>query len=150
MATQLIPMLFLPTEALNPGAIVLKFYVAIFCVVFVLVEYNAPIGFLKDSMILQNYLSRGFIYTFLGVSALEEAYSERVQDTVEHASDSFHVAWIGVFMQVSAWMIFGVGVVYMVLGLCCLKRLRDKLRDDDRKKWKEYREAKRVLKKYQK
>lgn len=83
-------------------------------------------------------------------SALEEAYSERVQDAVGHERDEFHVSWLGVFMQVSAWMIFGVGLIYMLLGLCCLKKLRDKLKEDDRKKWIEFREAKKILKKYQK
>mmetsp|Transcript_34544 Transcript_34544/g.83755 ORF Transcript_34544/g.83755 Transcript_34544/m.83755 type:complete len:250 (-) Transcript_34544:3159-3908(-) len=145
MATQLFPMIFFPASEINTGGIVLKFYISIFCIVFVMVEYDAPVPFLKDSKILQNYFSRGFVYSFLGVSALEEAYSERVQDTVGHQSDEFHVAWLGVFMQVTAWMMFGVGVLYMLLGLCCMKKLRDKLQQNDRQKWREFREAKKLL-----
>jgi hypothetical protein len=54
-------------EEVNPGVVVLRLYISIFCVVFILVEYDAPIGFLKESMVLQNYFSRGFVYSFLGV-----------------------------------------------------------------------------------
>ncbi|CAJ1941994.1 unnamed protein product [Cylindrotheca closterium] len=145
MITQVFPLFFIPLDKINPGAIVLKIYISIFCGVFILVEYDAAVPFLKDSQILQNYLSRGFVYSFLGVSALEEAYSERVQDTVGHQKDEFHVAWLGVFMQVTAWLMFGVGLLYMVLGVCCMKRLRDKLQRDDRQKWKDFREAKKLL-----
>jgi hypothetical protein len=81
---------------------------------------------------------------------LEEAYSERVHDTVGHQLDEFHVSWLGVFMQLAAWMIFGVGVLYMLFSLCCLKTLRDNLKENDLRKWREFREAKRVMKKYQK
>lgn len=145
MITQIFPMFFIPMAEVNPGGIVLKFYISIFCIVFIMVEYDAPVPFLKDSRILQNYFSRGFVYSFLGVSALEEAYSERVQDTVGHQADEFHVAWLGVFMQVTAWLMFGVGVLYMFLGICCMKKLRDKLQDNDRKKWRDFREAKKLL-----
>lgn len=67
MVTQIFPLFFIPLSEINPGALVLKFYISIFCVVFILVEYDAPIGFLKESQILQNYFSRGFVYSFLGV-----------------------------------------------------------------------------------
>jgi hypothetical protein len=67
MATQIIPLFFIPLEEVNAGGLVLKFYISIFCVVFILVEYDAPIGFLKESKVLQNYFSRGFVYSFLGV-----------------------------------------------------------------------------------
>lgn len=30
-------------------------------------------------------------------------------------------------------MMFSVGVLYMLLSICCMKRLRDKLQRDDRK-----------------
>jgi len=145
MVTQIFPLFFIPLSDINAGAIVLKFYISIFCAVFILVELDAAIPFLKDSKILQNYFSRGFVYSFLGVSALEEAYSERVQDTIGHQSDEFHVAWLGVFMQVTSWMMFSVGALYMLLSLCCMKKLRDKLQQNDKRKWREFREAKRLL-----
>lgn len=67
MVTQIFPLFFIPLSDINAGAIVLKFYISIFCAVFILVELDAAIPFLKDSKILQNYFSRGFVYSFLGV-----------------------------------------------------------------------------------
>jgi hypothetical protein len=58
-----------------------------------------------------------------------------------HANEKFHVAWFALFLQVSAWSLCLLGVLYFVLGLFCLKRLRDRLVNQDRERWKDYREA---------
>jgi hypothetical protein len=76
---------------------------------------------------------------------LQEAYGERVNDALEHV-DEFHVSWLGLFMQVAAWMMFVLGCMYMLFSFCCLKRLRDKLKEDYQNKWKEFRTAKRNAK----
>lgn len=141
--TQLIP-LFVASSSHNITDIVLKFYISIFCILFILIEYDAPIPFLKNSKILQVYFSRGFIYSFLGVSALQESYSERVKDMANHEHDTFYFSWLGLFMQVSSWMMFALGAIYMLFSLCCLKRLRDKLTDDHRRKERHFEEAKRM------
>jgi protein-S-isoprenylcysteine O-methyltransferase Ste14 len=54
--------------------------------------------------------------------------------------DEFHVAWFSIFLQVSAWMTLAIGMLYFVMGLFCLKRLRDKLVKEYRAKWKKYQE----------
>lgn len=114
-------------------------YVALFCMIFILVECDAPVPFIRNSPLLQTYLSRGFVYSFLGLICLQEAYSERVKEMVSAHADEFHVAWASLFMQLSSWLIFGCGVGYMLMGVCCLKNLRDKLREKDKKNWKRYR-----------
>jgi predicted membrane protein len=88
--------------------------------------------------------SRGFLYSFIGLSALEEAYSERVLDMIAHAKDQFHVSWFSLFIQISSWMMLALGIIYMLIGLCCLKTLRDKVKAENKEKWETYREAMRV------
>jgi hypothetical protein len=105
------------------------------------VEWDVNIPFIRNAIFLQTYVSRGFLYSFLGLTCLEEAYSERVNDMLAHANEKFHVAWFALFLQVSAWSLCVLGVLYFVMGVFCLKRLRDKYVKDDRTKWKEYREA---------
>jgi hypothetical protein len=141
MATQIMPIILIPLDEIGVMSLVLKIYVSVFCFLFILVEWDLPILFLRNATFLQAYLSRGFLYSFMGLSCLEEAYSERIQDMVAHARDRFHVAWFSLFMQVSSWMMLGLGITYMLLGVCCLKRLRDKVVQTDRAQWAAYRDA---------
>ncbi|CAB9519007.1 expressed unknown protein (Partial), partial [Seminavis robusta] len=139
LATQMIPLFFAPLKSQGYFDLALKFYVSLFCILFLLVESNAPIPFLRNSPILQTFISRGFLYSFLGLICLEEAYSERVKTMVSAHADQFHVAWASLFMQISAWFIFGCGIWYMLMGFCCLKRLRDRVKKKDRQVWIKYR-----------
>ena len=141
MATQILPLFFLSMKEIGLAEMVQKVYVTLFCFLFLLVEWDVPVAFLKDASFLQAYFSRGFLYSFLGLSCLEEAYSERVKDMVVHSKEQFHVSWISLFMQMSSWMMLALGILYMLLGMCCLKLLRDKLKDQDKEKWATYRDA---------
>jgi len=134
-----IPLFFAPLKAQGYFDLALKVYVALFCLLFILVECDTPIPLIRNSDLLQSYLSRGFLYSFLGLICLEEAYSERVKEMVSSHADEFHVAWASLFMQISSWLIFACGIFYMLMGLCCLKRLRDKIRIKDKDVWKKYR-----------
>lgn len=106
---------------------------------FVLIEWDIPI--VRNANFLQNYLSRGFLYSFIASSCLEEAFSELVKDMAAHSREQFHIAWFSLFMQVSSWMMLCLGAVYMLLGLCCLKGVRDKMVKKDRERWETYYEA---------
>ena len=81
-------------------------------------------------------------YAFANVIA--EAYSERVKDMIEHSQEQFRVSWLGLFMEISSFMMVGLGIVYMLLGICCLKLLRDRLKRKDKEKWEDYKEALKV------
>lgn len=139
LVTQLLPLIFGGIQSQGYFDLALKVYVALFCLLFLLVEFDAPVPVIRNSFLLQAYLSRGFIYSFLGLICLQEAYSERVKEIVSTHADEFHVAWASLFMQISSWLIFACGIFYMFMGICCLKRLRDKLREKDKKAWKKYR-----------
>lgn len=144
MGSQALPLIMYPLDELGIANICLKVYISLFCVLFVLIEWDVPIGFLRDASFLQTYLSRGFLYSFIGLSALEEAYSERVADMIAHSKEQFYISWFSLFMQVSSWMMLALGIIYMLFGLCCLKALRDKLKKAEQEKWETYREAMKV------
>ena len=65
LLTQLMPLFFAPVNEHGITDLVLKFYISIFCVLFIMVENDTPIPFIKKSTILQNYFSRGFVYSFI-------------------------------------------------------------------------------------
>jgi len=98
VATQVLPLVLMPREELLTKmgvlAIALKVYISLFCAVFVLVETDLPVPFVRDSTLLQQFFSRGFLYSFLGLICVEEAYSERVREIVSN-KDQFHVGWAG-------------------------------------------------------
>ncbi len=58
-----------------------------------------------------------------------------------HADDEFHIAWFSLLIQIAAWALCLIGVLYFVMGLFCLKRLRDRLVHADRARRKAYKEA---------
>jgi hypothetical protein len=121
-------------------SLALKVYISLFCITFVLVESNLPIPFIRTSELLQAFISRGFIYSFLGLICVEEAYSERVRDIVSHGKEEFYVGWLAIFMQISSWFMLGVGTLYMLLGVFCLRGFRDRLQREEEEEWKKYRE----------
>lgn len=113
-------------------------YLSCFCITFMLVEAEIPIPFLKDSAIFQNWFSRGFLYSFIALIGMEEAYSSRVEDLVGHANDKFHVSWVPLFMQISSWVMFVTGVLYMLMAVLCLRGMKTKLRASYQERLKEY------------
>jgi len=42
-------------------------------------------------------------------------------------------------MQISSWLMLGNGILYMLMGICCLKRQKDRLREEEIEAWKNYR-----------
>ena len=142
VATQIIPLVILPSSEImtRTGAlsIALKIYISVFCLMFVVVETDAPVPWIQQSALLIRFFSRGFIYSFIGLVCVEESYSERIRDMV-HQKDQFSVGWAAIFMQISSWCMLSVGITYMVLGLFCLKGLRDRLKQKEIDEWKQYR-----------
>jgi len=142
LTTEILPLILIPRgdimSKLGPLAIALRVYISLFCVLFVLVESDLPVPFIRESNLLQRFFSRGFVYSFVGLICVEEAYSERIRDIVGH-KDDFHVGWAAIFMNISSWFMLGTGALYMLMGVCCLKRLKDRLRDNEVEAWRKYR-----------
>mmetsp|Transcript_14321 Transcript_14321/g.23170 ORF Transcript_14321/g.23170 Transcript_14321/m.23170 type:complete len:343 (+) Transcript_14321:1008-2036(+) len=140
LATQVLPLILIPISEIEPVTFVLKIYISLFSILFMIVESDLPVPYVHQAIFLQTYSPRGFLYSFLGLTCLQEAYSERVDDMIAHASDKFHVAWFALFLQVSAWSLCILGALYFAMGLFCLKRFRDKLVHEHRAKWSLYRQ----------
>lgn len=120
-------------------AAILKIYVSFICLAFMIVEAELPVPFVRTSTLLNTFWSRGFIYSFIGLVCTTEAYSERVDDLLTHSNQRFYIGWGAVFMQVSSWMMFAIGAIYMLLGMCCLRGLRDRMKQKEKEDWKQYR-----------
>jgi hypothetical protein len=56
MASQVMPLIAIPWSELGVANICLKVYIGLFCVLFVLIEWDVPIGFLKHASFLQAYV----------------------------------------------------------------------------------------------
>lgn len=143
-ATQIIPICIIPRHDILSKigilSLALKLYIACFCVVFIIVESDLPVPFVRTSALLQRFLSRGFLYSFIGLICVEEAYSENVRDIV-HGHDEFHVAWAAIFMTLTSWIMTAIGLMYMLMGILCLQRVRDRLKEKEKEAWREYRKA---------
>ena len=117
MVAQLMPLFLAPKSGqgvhVDILSAILKIYVSLICLGFVIVEAELPVPFIRTASLLQTFASRGFIYSFIGLVCTTEAYSERVSDLVTHRSDSFYIGWAAVFLQVISWVILGIGVTYM-------------------------------------
>ena len=129
------------TMTMNVLTIALRFYVSLFCCLFIMTELGTSFVH-KTLPLLQHYSSRGFLYSFLGLICAEEAYSERIKETLSLSSNGAtniqHIGWASIFMEVSSWFMLGIGIVYMLLGMCCCKRLRDHYKQKEIDVWKQY------------
>lgn len=144
MITQILPVVLVRPKdiaaRIGVTSMALRVYIAIFCILFVCTETQAPVPVVRNSQLLQTYISRGFLYSFLGLICVEEAYSERVKGIVSHVDDSFHIAWASVFMEVSSWLMLATGALYTLLGVFCCKRVRDRMKQKEKDAWKRYKE----------
>jgi hypothetical protein len=142
VATQIIPIILLPADQImtrmNALSLALKVYISVFCLMFIIVEADLPVPWIQQSPLLVRFFSRGFVYSFIGLVCVEESYSERVRDIL-HLKDEFHVGWAAIFMQISSWLMLAIGCIYMIMGIFCLKGLRDRLKQKEAKEWKHYR-----------
>ena len=49
-------------------------------------------------------------------------------------------------MQISSWMMVSLGVVYMLLGICCMKVIRDRMKSEYQERWETYKDAMKIYK----
>ena len=105
----------------------LRLYILIFCLVFMLVEMDWPPQIMRN-LPTNNWLMRGWIYSFLGLVGMEEAFAVLVSDS--STSNILGSDLISIFVQLSSWGMVVIGVLYFVLGLCFMRSLKEKVRKD--------------------
>jgi hypothetical protein len=99
----------------GPVQYVMRFYVIILCVLAILVEFEWT-KFARESFILRVWITRGQFYIFIGVLGFE-------QNDTSHAknSDSVNFQLSMHYVTATAWIMVAVGVLYSLLGMCCLQ-----------------------------
>lgn len=105
----------------------LRLYILIFCLVFMLVELDWPPQIMRN-LPTSNWLMRGWIYSFLGLVGMEEAFAVLVSDS--STSNILGSDLISIFVQLSSWGMVVIGVLYFVLGLLFMRSLKEKVRKD--------------------
>jgi hypothetical protein len=118
----------------NTGLIqyILRFYVIFFCLLAALVELEWT-KLVQDSSILKYWVTRGIFYAFIGVLGLEqnESYALRVihqQHATSGETTPRPSAMSLKFIQVVAWLMVSVGILYFAMGVLCLQLVYSRVR----------------------
>jgi len=146
LVSQLLPIVFVPISDFDDRAyLALKIYMCIFSIIFMIVEIDQPsIPFLKNAVFSTTYATRGFVYTFFGLICFEEAYSEKAHKMLEKAESSssiLTVSWFATSNRLAAFSLLSMGILYFLMGICCLQTIRNQFIYGDRATWKAYRNA---------
>uniref|UniRef100_A0A7S1ZES8 Uncharacterized protein n=1 Tax=Ditylum brightwellii TaxID=49249 RepID=A0A7S1ZES8_9STRA len=116
---------------------ILRIYIFIFCFIFILTELELK-WFEEKIPSLQNWMLRGWIYSFVGIIGAEEATSVQVQGLMSEKFQSVaagHV--VSIFLRVSSWAMAICGALYFLMGLICMKGVRDKHREQYESRFEE-------------
>eukprot|EP00978_Attheya_sp_CCMP212_P000422 scaffold867_cov50-Attheya_sp.AAC.1 len=110
------------------GAIhyVLRVYVVSFSALVVVNELEW-FAFTRESRVLHNWVSRGLLYSFVGVIALQE-------NQVTPQDDNPAVDGAMYYVAAADWAILGMGMVYFAMGIIGLQRIDEKHREDYKNK----------------
>jgi len=142
--SQILPLLFVAVTSTGKTYLALKVYLCALAIIFLIIEFDHPrIPFLRKASFLKTFSSRGFLYTFLGLVCFDEANSEAALGAlkVNNIASVFQVSWFALLNVIAAWSLVGLGLLYFLMGILCLQKVRNRYVYDDRQKWKAYREA---------
>ncbi|KAL3759969.1 hypothetical protein ACHAWU_000592 [Discostella pseudostelligera] len=142
--TQTIPLIIFIDES-TWLQIAVRLYLAIFCLIFILVEFRTPLF----NGIVQNWILRGFLYSFIGLIGMEQDLAIRVEEISAGSTSSvlgpdFLTLFAMLFINITAWTIISVGILYILLGVFCLQGLYERLEKDHREKVSEWKRKKNV------
>lgn len=122
----------------------IRCYITFFCLIFILAEMEAPI--VRTNGNLQNFISKGFNYTFMAAVAMGQIEATLATKSMKQVREGpLGIDWeefLVIFIELPPWIMGGVGLLYMVLGLLCMKAVRDRCREDYQRRMEEYFEAK--------
>jgi hypothetical protein len=146
LVSQALPLVSVPWAESDPGYLALKIYLCVFALLFLFVEIDhSSIPFLRKASFLKTFVSRGFLYSFFALVCFDEADSEKAYKALEEKNKQeasiFRVSWYALINQIAAASLLALGLLYVLMGILCLQRVRNRYVYDDRQKWKAYREA---------
>jgi len=103
----------------------IRFYISILCVMFVLSELGVEI-FLNWCPAMEGWFNRGFLYTLVGVIVVEESFATLGQAYPQLPTLDVHL--VALLLRIFSSVMFGVGVIYMLLGILRLRNVYDNAR----------------------
>jgi hypothetical protein len=115
-----------PGEGLDPIQWVLHMYMLGFCVVMILTELEWG-QFLIGSPTLSNWISRGILYSFVGVIGISE---NRVMSVEDSDSGGALPKTAAMYVEVVAYGMVAVGLVYFAMGAFCCQLFYNSARKD--------------------
>ena len=131
-------------SCLPPCNLKSRLYLSIFCLIFILVESRIP--FLNG--VIQNWILRGFLYSFFGLIGMEQDLAIRVEEISAGSASvlgpDFLTLFAMLFINITAWTMISVGILYTFLGVVCLQGLSERLEKDYREKVSEWKRKKNV------
>ena len=104
--------------------LVLRLYVIVLSCLIVMNELEWS-KYTRDSAILRIWITRGIIYSFVGVLGLDENSDAVARDT---SKNSVGDAYATIYFAVVAWSLIVCGMLYFFMGLCCLQMAQDRMR----------------------
>lgn len=106
----------------DPIQYVLRVYIIALCALMVLTELEWT-KMTRESRLLNNWVSRGCVYSFIGVLGLEENDVSPLDDTSELGREAALN-----YIKVVAWLMIGCGILYFCMGVLCLQLVCNRLR----------------------
>lgn len=144
LVSQVLPLLLVSWDNSDPAYIALKVYLCIFALILTVVELDF-VPFFQKAAFLRTFVTRGFLYTFFGLVCFDEAGSDKAYKELQYrtteSTDIFRISWFAFFNEIAAYSLIAIGVIYFLMGIVCLQKVRTKYVFDDRKKWKDYHDA---------
>jgi hypothetical protein len=105
---------------------ILRFYVLVFCTMFLLAELQFE-QFLRLVPPMNNWIYRGFLYSFVGIIGIEQSYAALAEEYPQMPKLQEEMA--ALLLRITSYAMFVVGLLYIVMGLLCLKGVWEKLKD---------------------
>lgn len=110
-------------EVVGGIQIVLRIYVVMLCLLVILNEL-AWTKYTRDSTLLHLWITRGLVYSFVGVLGLEENSVSPYRESTIAATPAL------LYLKGVAWMMVACGCTYIALGALCLQIVDDRMKKD--------------------
>mmetsp|Transcript_2130 Transcript_2130/g.3662 ORF Transcript_2130/g.3662 Transcript_2130/m.3662 type:complete len:360 (+) Transcript_2130:83-1162(+) len=125
-----------------------RIYLLLFCTSFILLESRIPLLRKCSFPAHENWILRGFMYTFIGIIGMEQDVAIKVEDiatatgTANILGPDYGTLLASLLIGITTWIMVGVGVLYMVLGGMCLQQWYERLEKEYQNKVGEWKRKK--------
>lgn len=151
---QFLPIIGLDKEEITGLQYFVRVYLIIFCVSFILLESRIPLLKRLTFPAHDNWILRGFMYTFIGIIGMEQDVAIKVEDiasgTTNILGPDYGNLFASLLVAITTWIMVGVGVLYMILGVMCLQQWYERLEKEYQKKVEEWKRKKKREREVQK